>query len=72
MSTTVLHPNALPGIPWTFTAKTITTTPYAGIACFTIETLTQASFQTETLTQAEFASETLTQAQFTSETITGC
>jgi len=47
-------------------------TPYAGIACFTTETITQATFDTESMTQSSFNTETLTQSKFDTETLTGC
>ena len=75
MSTTVLHPNALPGIPWSFIAKTaapVGTTPFAGTACFHTESITSSAFTAETITQPSFSSESITKAAFANESIDRC
>ncbi len=75
MSTTTLHLNALPGVPWVFIAKDPAptgTVPFDGVACFTNETLSKPGFTTEALTRPGFTSETLAKPGFVNETLTKC
>ena len=60
MSTTVLHPNALPGIPWTFLPKAQDSTiPFAGTAYFTLEAIARNSVASESITSAGFTNEAI-------------